>query len=253
MVLARDRKYVDIKIRELTSMGVPYVIVCGESLNHPNVVYRKPMGKYDAINFGAKLIPKDIEVVALNDADTKIHNLDAALNQIRSEKTNLVFVKTIVVGGPQNQFYTFEDSLRRRLLIAADGELMLVKYRALQEILPLKPCKAEDTYILFRLLRLGSSVTFCEDCYVETERTKNEKNEEVYKRKTTTGIYQALFYAKPPPLIILFYSLLPLMSPMLMLLGKKGYYWMRGILLGFLDFLCGDRSGIWQTTYKIDN
>jgi len=250
LVLAKDREYVNEKIRELTNLKVPYVIVCGEPLNSPNVVYRKPMGKYDAINFGVKLVPKDTEVVVLNDVDTKIHNFHAALNHISSEKTDLVFVRTVVVGGAQSRFYAFEDSIRRRLLIAADGELMLIKYRTLKEILPLVPCKAEDTYVLFELLKRGSSVIFCKECYVETERTRSGRKEEDYKRKVTTGIYQALFYVKPHPLIFLFYSLLPLVSPMLLILGKTGYYWMRGILLGFLDYIRGDRSGIWQTTYK---
>ena len=45
LVLARDKKYVDAKIEELKSLGVPYLIVCGRSLNHPNVVYRKAKGK----------------------------------------------------------------------------------------------------------------------------------------------------------------------------------------------------------------
>lgn len=35
----------------------------------------------------------------------------------------------------------------------------------------------------------------------------------------------------------------------LLILGKKGYFWMRGILLGVTDFLLGDRSGIWLPTY----
>lgn len=250
LVSAKNREHVKEKIRELTTLKVPYVIVCGEPLNYPNVVYRKPMGKYDVINFGVRLIPEDTEVVVLNDVDTKIHNLQAALDRINSAKTDLVFVKTVVAGGAQNRFYTFEDSIRRRLLIVADGELMLIKYHVLKEILPLRPCKAEDTYILFELLKRGSSVVFCEECYVETERTRSERKEEDYKRKVTTGIYQALFYAKPPPLIFLFYSLLPFVSPMLLILGRTGYYWMRGILLGFLDYIRGDRSGIWQTTYK---
>ena len=47
LVLARDKKYVDEKIEELKNLGVPYLIVCGEKLNHLNVIYRRPMGKYD--------------------------------------------------------------------------------------------------------------------------------------------------------------------------------------------------------------
>ena len=83
-----------------------------------------------------------------------------------------------------------------------------------------------------------------------TERTKIAKNEESYKRKTTTGIYQALFYVKPPFAILFFYYMLPFASPILMIFGRNGYYWMRGIILGFLDYLRGDKRGYWLTTYK---
>gem|GEM_PF-3268613 len=60
MVLARDATNVPQKIAELQSLGIPYVIVCGEKVNHPNVVYREANGKWDAINFGAKYIPRTI-------------------------------------------------------------------------------------------------------------------------------------------------------------------------------------------------
>jgi len=41
IVLARNRKNVEEKIMELEEMRVSYVIVCGEMVNHPNVVYRE--------------------------------------------------------------------------------------------------------------------------------------------------------------------------------------------------------------------
>jgi len=47
----------------------------------------------------------------------------------------------------------------------------------------------------------------------------------------------------------LFHVFLPIACSLLWILGKKGYYWMRGILLGLIDFLRGDRTGVWQTTY----
>ena len=249
LVLARDEKHVDEKIQELKGLGVPYLIVCGKNINHPNVLYRKPEGKYDAINFGARFVPDYVDVVALNDVDTKINNFQAALQHFRRKEVALVFAGVSVKEGPQRLFYVILDLMRRRLPIAASGELMLIRHNALREILPIRPCKAEDSYMLFRVLELKYKAVFCEECYVETERTKTSEKEEIYKRKTVTGIYQALSYTKPSFLIRLFYFLLPFMSPLLLVLGRRGRYWMRGILLGFIDYLRGDRSGIWQPTY----
>jgi len=224
LVLARDRNHVDKKIRELEALGVPYLIVCGEKLNHPNVVYRKPRGKYDAINFGSKFIPEDVDVVALNDADTKIHNFEAALRCFNSKSAALIFARVSVKRGPQRLFYAFLDFIRRRVLITASGELMLIGRKVLERILPIKPCKAEDSYILFKVLELKLKAVFCEECYVETERTKTAEKEEPYKRKTVSGVYQALSYSRPPYAIKLFYILLPFISPLLLILGRKGYF-----------------------------
>jgi cellulose synthase/poly-beta-1,6-N-acetylglucosamine synthase-like glycosyltransferase len=218
-------------------------------VNHPNIVYREPKGKYDAINFGMSFLPKDVEVVALNDVDTRIHNINAALKQFDSERVGLVFAKVSVREGPQRFFYVILDFLRRRLPITASGELMLVRRDILERILPIRPCKAEDSYILFKVLELKREVVFCEKCYAVTERTKRIEMEEPYKRKTVCGIYQALGFSRPPFLIRMFYALLPISSPLLLAFGKKGYFWMRGILLGLKDYLRGDRSGTWQTTY----
>jgi cellulose synthase/poly-beta-1,6-N-acetylglucosamine synthase-like glycosyltransferase len=249
IVLARDRKHVDHKIRELETLGVPYKIVCGERLNHPNVVYRAPKGKYEAINFGASLIPKDVDIVVMNDVDTVIHNFYLALRYLKGEKVALVFGTELVREGPQNLFFRILNPIRRRIPVAASGELMFIRRDVFEKVLPLKPCKAEDTYILFKVLEYGYKIVFCEDCYAETERTRTAEEEEIYKRRTVTGIYQALSYTKPPLFIRLFYFLLPLMSLVLLILGKKGYYWTRGILLGFLDHLRGDRSGSWKSMY----
>ena len=58
LVLARDRQNVEEKIMELEEMKVPFLIVCGEKVNYPNVIYREARGKWDAVNFGARFVPK---------------------------------------------------------------------------------------------------------------------------------------------------------------------------------------------------
>lgn len=250
LVLARDEKYVSDKIEELNVLGMPYLIVCGcRNLKHPNIVYREPRGKYDAINFGFKFIPQDTDVVVLNDVDTKIRNFEAAMQLFRFKDVDLVFVRVFVNEGPQRFFYGLLDCIRRRLMVAASGELMLIRYDVLRRIIPIKPCKAEDSYILFKVLEFKYRSIFCEECYVETERTKTAEKEELYKRKTVGGIYQALTYTKPPHGIKLFYVFLPFACPLLLIFGKKGYFWMRGILSGFTDYLRGDRTGFWKPTY----
>ena len=249
LVLARDEKHIDEKIEELKVLGVPYLIVCGRNLNHSNVIYREPRGKYDAVNFGFRFVPEDTDIVVLNDVDTRIRNFEAAFRWFRSEDVALVFVRVCVKEGPQRLFYGILDRIRRRLLITASGELMLVRYNVLKKIVPIKPCKAEDSYILFRVLEFKRKGVFCEECYVETERTKTAEKEEMYKRKTVGGLYQALAYTQPPYIIKFFYILLPFACPLLLVLGKRGYFWMKGILRGLIDYLRGDRTGVWKTTY----
>jgi cellulose synthase/poly-beta-1,6-N-acetylglucosamine synthase-like glycosyltransferase len=249
LVLARDRTHVDDKIKELDNAGVPYKIVCGERLNHPDVVYRVPKGKYDAINFGANLVPKNVDIVIMNDVDTKIHNFSVMLQYFKDRRNAIVFATELVTAGPQAQFFKIFNPLRKMLPLAASGELMMIRYDVLRRILPLKPCKAEDTYMMFKALELGYGVVFCEECYAETVRTKSVEKEELYKRKTVTGIYQALSYTKPPWLVKLFYTFLPFLSLLLLILGRKGYFWMKGIILGFLDYARGDRSGVWESRY----
>jgi cellulose synthase/poly-beta-1,6-N-acetylglucosamine synthase-like glycosyltransferase len=126
---------------------------------------------------------------------------------------------------------------------------MVLRYDALRRILPLKKCKSEDSYISFKVLEQGGRIAFCEDCCVETVRTASSEQEEGYKRRTTGGIYQALSMTKPPAIVRLFYTLLPFISPLLLLAGKKGYYWSKGILLGYTDYIRGDRSGAWKPSY----
>jgi cellulose synthase/poly-beta-1,6-N-acetylglucosamine synthase-like glycosyltransferase len=249
LVLARDRRHVFDKISELENLGVQYKIVCGERIDHPNVVFQAPKGKFAAINFGAELIPTDADVIVMNDVDTRIHNFDLALDYFKDKETALVFGTELVNRGPQHLFFRILNPIRGKIPVAGSGELMLIRRSVLKEILPLRPCKSEDTYVLFKVMEFGYKTVFCERCYAETERTKTAEKEEPYKRKTVTGIYQALSYAHPPVTVKLFYYVLPFASPLLLVMGKKGYYWMRGILFGLADFLQGDRSGIWKTTY----
>jgi len=249
LVLARDKAHVHDKIRELENLNVQYKIVCGDRLDHPNVVYQVPRGKYAAVNFGASLIPKETDIVAMNDVDTRIHNIDQALQRFKDEKVALVFGTEKVDEGPQKLFLRILNPIRNKIPIAGTGELMFIRRGVFDEIGPLPPCKAEDTYILFKVQENGYKVVFCENCYAETQRTKTAQKEEPYRRKTVAGIYQALSYSKPPPLTRLFYILLPLVSPILLVSGQKGYFWMRGILLGFLDYARGDRTGTWTTNY----
>jgi len=249
VVLARDSKHVTEKVRELENLGFPYLVVCGENINLRHVVNRTAKGKYDAVNFAAQYLPEDAKVIAFNDVDTRICNIEAALRDFRRTRASLLFVKLRVEEGPQVFLNALLDSLKRRILVTASGELMLIRRDILHKILPLKPCKAEDTYILFKILEHGGKVVFCEKCYVKTRRTTSTQKEESYKRKTVTGIYQALSCTKAPLRIKTFYVLLPFMSPLLLILGRKGFYSMRGILLGFLDFIRGDREGYWKSTY----
>jgi len=247
-VPARDSAYLETKIKELEELGYPYIIICGEKVNHSNVIFREPQGKYDAINFGSKFVPLDTDIVVLNDVDTEIHNFKEALTLIKN--FSLVFTKVDVKHGPQKIFYRFLDSLRKRIPIAASGELMLIKYDIFRKVLPLRRCKAEDSYILFKILELGGNVAFCQSSYVITKRTTSDQQEVDYKRRTVGGIYQALSLSKPPLVIRLFYMLLPFVCSLLLILGKRGYYWVKGILLGFIDYIRGDQTAIWKRSYS---
>jgi hypothetical protein len=249
VVLARDASFINDKIKELNKLNFPYIIVCGEPVDLPNVVYRSPIGKYDAINFGLGLVPKNTDVVVLNDVDTEIHGFDHALDIFRNKTVSLVYAKVGVKLGPQTLFYGLLDELRSRIPIAASGELMVLRYDILRRILPLKKCKSEDSYIMFKIMEQGGRIAFSESCWVYTIRTTNAKQEEVYKRRTTGGIYQAISMAKPPIIVRMFYLFLPFFSPMLLFAGKKGYYWSRGIILGYIDYIRGDRSGAWKPSY----
>jgi cellulose synthase/poly-beta-1,6-N-acetylglucosamine synthase-like glycosyltransferase len=228
MVLARDAKNVPQKIAELEGIGVPFIIVCGEKVNHPNVVYREAKGKWDAINFGANFLPSNTEIILFNDVDTKIHNFALAMKCLRL-KADVVYCRVNVSEGPQVTFYRILNPIRQRVHICASGEFMLVKRKVFDAVMPIPPCIAEDSYILFRALEKGFRAYFCSDSFVTTKRTSNKKDEEAYKARTTLGIYQALTYSKPSLLIRIFYYLLPTFSPLLLFAGGNGAAWARGI------------------------
>jgi hypothetical protein len=249
VVSSRDSNGLKEKISELETFGYPFVAVCGEKIRDPRVVYRAPRGKFDAINYGLKFVPPEVDFIALNDVDTQIHNFQDALSLVTRGNLDLVYARVEVGRGPQLTFYSFLDRVRRRVPVAASGELMLIRHRVLNKILPLKACKAEDSYILFRVLEEGGNTALSETCYVTTKRTSLGQEEEAYKRRTVGGIYQALSLSKPPAIVRLFYLLLPFVSPLLLVSGRNGYHWTKGILLGFVDYLRGDRSASWKPSY----
>jgi hypothetical protein len=234
-VCARNRRHVDEKIIELKKMKMPFVIVCGEKNNLPDVVYRANNGKWDAINFGSSFVPKKANIIVLNDVDTKIYDFEHAVEYLK--EFSIVYCKVCVFRGGQIKFYKILDPLRKIFHIAASGELMLIKREAFERALPLEPCIAEDSYMLFKILEFGYKAQFCTKTYVTTERTINARGEEAYKYRTTLGIYQALNKTKPPPFIRIFYLLLPFFAPLLYLAGKDGKAWTKGINRAFKDHI----------------
>jgi cellulose synthase/poly-beta-1,6-N-acetylglucosamine synthase-like glycosyltransferase len=238
IIPAKNQQNVEEKIIELENMQAPYIIICGERINHPNVVYRKARGKWDAINFGSQFIPKDANVIVLNDVDTKIHNFKHALSHLSGE-ADIVYCRVNVLKGPQVKFYRIADPIRKRFHIFASGELMLIKRKVFKRVLPIPPCIAEDSYILFKALELGYCAHFCTKTYVTTDRTANAKEEEAYKARTTLGVYQVLKHTRPPPWIRTFYALLPIAAPLLALAGEDGKAWMRGIRRAISMILTG--------------
>lgn len=249
VVLARDRKNVKNKIDELNALNVEYVIICGERIDHPKIVYRKPIGKYDAINYSLVIIPKDIDIVVFNDVDTKIISYEPLLKNLEDRTVGIAYAPELILNGPQAMFFKILNPLRSRIPLAASGELIAIRRKLLEKTLPLKPCKAEDTYLMFRILELGYKVLQCDDCPILTERTKESKKEQQYKRKTITGIYQALSLTNPPKLTRLAYVLLPIVAPLFLALGPSGYYTAKGIMLGIFDYLRGDKTGTWSQEY----
>ncbi|MCJ7634617.1 glycosyltransferase family 2 protein [Candidatus Bathyarchaeota archaeon] len=246
IVLARTQEGVAEKAFELRKLGVPFIVICGEKMNYPEVIYRQKKGKFDAINFAAKFIGKNIKIVCLNDVDTKLFNFEQALEVMRDRNAGLVFCKVKVNGGPQVQFYSLMDKIRRYVPITSSGELMLIRKKVFDKILPIPPCKTEDNYISFKVTELGYPVLFCEDCWVETKRTQTLEEESQYKTRTVTGIYQALSFTKTAPLVRFFYLSLPFITPLLLLQGKRGAAWTKGIIQGVTNFLRGDKEGAFE-------
>lgn len=243
LVFARTAAEARRKIPELEDLGFPYLVVCGERCQLPNVIHRAPAGKWDAINFGAKIL-KSCDLVCLHDADTRIVGFPAALRAFEDPRVDMIFCKVIVEKGPQKYFYKLLDLVRHAFPLIASGELMILRERVFREILPLPPCKTEDNYILFRVMARGGNVYFLEDCFTITERTSTWKEEMAYKRRTATGLYQALYLARPPVHVFAVYLLVPFILPAFLLLGRNGIAWIEGILLGLVDFFIRhDASG----------
>jgi cellulose synthase/poly-beta-1,6-N-acetylglucosamine synthase-like glycosyltransferase len=227
LVSARDRLRVREKIRELLSIGVRFVVICGEKSSQPAVHYRQKIGKWDAINYGSRFIPPQAEVVVLNDVDTRIHNLERALGYLN--KADMVICKVRVGSGPQKKFYRILDPIRKYVPIAASGELMLLKRELFNRLIPLPPCTAEDSYMMFRAIELGYHVKFIKETFITTERTFDPVEEQAYKIRTTLGIYQSLQLTHPPPYVRAFYRLLPLIAILLTIGGPDGRAWAIGI------------------------
>ena len=236
---ARDHRWVESKIAELEKLGQPYVIICGENLNLRNVVYRKPIGKWDAINYGHGLVPPHADVVVLNDVDTRIVGFEEALACMRATALDLAYCAVKPTMGPQREFYAIADPIRKRFHIFASGELMLVRRHVLDRLIPIPPCVGEDSYLLFKALELGYKTGFLRDTYAVTQRTANAKEEQAYKERTTLGVLQALDFSNPPPWIRLFYWLTPILALLLRPVGSAGQSWSKGMLRGFRLHLRG--------------
>lgn len=161
-------------------------------------------------------------------------------------QAGIVFCKIKVNSGPQLQFYSLMDKIRRIVPITSSGDLMLIRKNIFDQILPIPPCKTEDNYISFKAPELGYRVVFCEECWVETKKTSTLQEESEYKARTVTGLYQAVSLTKTTPLIRVFYLCLPIITPLLLLQGKRGAVWAKGILQGFTNFLKGDKEGAFE-------
>lgn len=246
IVLARTQEGVTEKTSELKNLGVPFVVICGEKMNHPGVIFRQKKGKFDAINYAAKFVSENTKIVCLNDVDNKIYNFEKALKKMIDAQVGLVFCKIKVDSGPQVQFYPLLDRIRRNIPIASSGDLMLVRKKVFDQLLPIPPCKTEDNYLSLKTAELGYKVLFLEECWVETKKTSNLDEELEYKTRTLTGLYQALSLTRATPLIRVFYLLLPFVSPLLLLQGKRGAAWAKGILQGFTNSLRGDKEGAFE-------
>ena len=96
-------------------------------------------------------MPKDADVVVLNDVDTRIYNFEHALSHLNGE-ADIVYCRVNVLKGPQVKFYRIADPIRKRFHIFASGELMLMRRDVFERVLLIPPYIAEDSYILFKAL-----------------------------------------------------------------------------------------------------
>lgn len=247
IILSKNGKFIDYKINECQKLKINYIIISGKKIEKPKIVYIPPKGKYDAINSSTKYIPKNTEIIILNDDDTfRIsHILPLLIHIVKKGYADLVFPRLEIIDSPQKIFTKFLDFIRKHfLLITANGELMVMTKKVFDEILPIPPCKAEDTYIIFKALEKGYKVRYIwEKSIITIRKTKTPEQEINYKKRTVTGIYQALSYSTPPLSIRIFYYLLPFIIPLFIPLGKYFRAWAKGILLGYINYLLGDKSG----------
>jgi hypothetical protein len=246
IVSARTKEGVEEKAAELRSLGVPFMVICAEKTDTPEAIYREKKGKFDAINYAAGFTGGHTKIICLNDVDNRICNFDKAVEKMVRTQAGLVFCKIKVDSGPQIQFYSLMDRIRRVLPITSSGDLMLIRKNVFDKLLPIPSCKTEDNYISFKVPELGYKVLFCEECWVETKKTSTLAEESEYKTRTVTGLYQALSLTKTTPLIRVFYLGLPFISPLLLLQGKRGAAWAKGIIQGFTNFIRGDKGGAFE-------
>jgi hypothetical protein len=242
LVPARDSTDVAGKLDELQQLSYPYLIVCGEPVEADGVVYRPAIGKYDAINYGLTRLRPDCDIIALNDVDAKVNDFRSILNEFDETRADLLFVG-VSTQGPQSHFYPLLDQLRTILPVAASGELMLVRRELMDQLVPIPPSKAEDSYLLLKALSLGARVSFLKSRRVITKRTETLEQERLYKRRTVSGIYRALSQVRAPPGVRLFYMTLPFLAPLLLLYGRRGLAWSRGIIEGFVEYVQGNEDG----------
>jgi hypothetical protein len=240
LVMARNRLLVDAKLEELKEYGFPYLVICGEGPDAPGIMYREVKGKWDAINFGYRFVPAGTDIVVLNDVDTKIHGLEEALSLV-SDGYDFIDCMVRPSSGSQPKFYALADPLREKFHFFASGVLMLVRKNTLDELMPIPPCLAEDSYLLFKAMQFGHKVVLCKSAYVTTTRTSTSTEEAAYKERTTLGILQALDYSVPPPWIRLFYYSTPLLAAILALAGEDGRAWAKGMISGFTLHLRGSK------------
>lgn len=246
IVLARTQEGVARKAAELEKLGMPFVVICGEKTNLPGVIFRQKKGKFDAINYAANFVNQKTKIVCLNDVDNKICNFEKALEKMINSGAGIVSCKIKVDSGPQVQFYPLMDKIRRYLPITSSGDLMLIRKEVFEQLLPVPPCKTEDNFLSFKAVKLGYKVLFVEDCWVETNKTSNLEEELHYKTRTLTGLYQAVSLSDATPMIRAFYFFLPFAAPLLLLQGKRGVAWTKGIIQGLANFLIGDREGAFE-------